>query len=367
MTKKALILSGIKWDTTTQRHHAIAYKLKDMGYEVYFVEGIVSSSFNFAKVIEKLKLKLSFRRQPRVVIPKNEIIIIKSSFINPHKGLFMIYNKFVINKLLNHIPNGFDIVVNYLPINTTELIIANISYRRLFYDCVRDFENWGGYPKGTKTIEDSLILKSEAVLVDSYYLFAKLRSNYPDKTIVQILPMLKKGQNTILSKGKPPEKITEISYIGQIGAHIDVGILKILTERGYNVHHFGGSSLKLDCNINNHGFFSDPRSLASEIITHSDALIIPYSGNMDGVIPAKIFECLSSNLPVFISDFYDSRLLSEMVYVYSDTKDLLSKIQKYEKQVQLKKNHFTKEYLNKHSSDNEIHIFESLIISKDNG
>jgi len=361
MPKRALILAGVKWDTTIQRHHAIAYHLSAIGYEVHFVEGIASSSFTIAKLFSRLRNMLFISSLGSAKVPRNNIRVITSPLINPQGGIFALFNNLRLRKLLASTSDNYDIIVNYLPVRTTQSIINRVSYKQLIYDCVRDFSNWGGYPPETSEIERELIHKADAVLVDSYYLYDKISKKYPIKEVVQVLPMLKNGQESILSQGIAPKKIHRISYIGQIAEHIDIAIMQSLARNGYELHHFGNAMLGVDIDMVTHGFISDPSRLAKQIIKNSDAILIPYRGNMDGVLPAKLFECLATNLPVFISDFYDSRVLHSMLYVYSSQEDLMRQLANYTVRDYSGKNKLIKRYLHDHSTEKEIKLFEKVI------
>lgn len=360
--KRALILAGVKWNTTMQRHHMVAERLVELGFEVYFVEGIVSSSFSisksFARIIQTFRPNnASFQAS----IKTGEVKIINTSFVNPHRGLFDLYNAYRWNVLRKKIPKSFDLVINYLPILTTERIVNDVSSKTLIYDCVRDFSNWGGYPSNIGDIEDRLVDRADYVMVDSYYLYNKMIALYPEKSIKQMLPMLKAGQAGIFAENKLPQKIKNVSYIGQVGSHIDVDKLNVLNDAGYNVHVFGNSLIELTGSVTMHGFISSPTELAHEIIMHSDALIIPYKGNMDGVIPAKLFECLATNLPVYVSDFYDARILDQMLYVYRDADELVSNIAAYDAKLQAERNKVTQQYLSEHSTQHELSVLDDIL------
>lgn len=346
--KKALILSGIKWNTTIQRHHAVARSLSEMGYEVYFVEGIVSSSFSLGKLLKKITGRLKGGVDTQSNVPKNDVYVVSGGFVNPHGGLFAYYNKRCVDGLLRHIPDEYELVVSYLPVKTTLHILDRVKTSRYIYDCVRDFTNWGGYPKDIRSIEKRLVELSESVLVDSYYLRDKMHKKYPEKNIQQILPMLKDGQAEVFEKGKPPLGIKKITYIGQISSHINIDIFDTLIEGDYEIHHFGDSTISLSPAIVSHGFTADPVELAQLILDNSDALIIPYKGNMDGVIPAKLFECLATNLPVFVNSFYDSRELADMLYVYNDAEDLMRQLDCFDIGDHAKRLEVTREYLGMH-------------------
>lgn len=368
MQKRALILSGIHWDTTVQRHHAIARHLAEHGYEVHFVEGIISSAFSVKKLLSKVSSRFNKKSMTSRVPRDDRIKLIHSPLVNPQGGMFGILNKAYIKSLLATIDSKYDVIINYLPVSTTRDIIDSVEYKTLIYDCVRDFSNWGGYPKDLPKIEHDLIIRSTAVLVDSYYLYDKLMKQYPDVNIFQILPMLKEGQADVLAKGVPPKIIKNISYIGQISDHIDVSTLRALSGHdGLTLHHFGDSTLRLHLDIVDHGFISDPRKLARDILKYSDAIIIPYKGNMDGVIPAKLFECLATSLPVFVSDFYDSRKLGDMLYVYSTNRQLLKAVHAYTQAEQIVRNSKSKAYLNKHDAEHEIRVLDAIIARKERG
>jgi hypothetical protein len=108
--KKALIISGIKWNTTIQRHHEVAKLLSRNGYNVDFLEGVVGSKFSFKKLIAKI---LSVARQSRnsEVPVDGGIRVIKSPFINPQKGLFAIFNNIKLRQLCANLEQEYDLIV----------------------------------------------------------------------------------------------------------------------------------------------------------------------------------------------------------------------------------------------------------------
>lgn len=332
MKKRALILAGIPWNTTIQRHHNFAFFLESLGYEVFFIESIPSSKFTIKKLIERIK-KVNLSKENKPKVNASKINIQSERFINPMAGIFWTINKFQVKKLVNTIGNEFDVVINYLPINTTNYILESIKSDNIIYDCVRDFENWGGYPKNISDYEKKVILKSNVVTTDSYYLTNKIKNRYKDKKCVQILPTIDEKQIAVLRKGKVKDKIKNILYFGTVGSHLDIDIFDQLIQDGYNIHIIGEiyPGLKLNEGVIHHGFVSDLEMLAKKIVEHADAIIIPYKGNMDGVIPAKLMQCIATGLPIFINRFYDSEVLEKYLYVYKNYTELEDKIKGYSK------------------------------------
>lgn len=354
MKKKVLILAGIPWDTTIQRHHNISWFLEENNYDVYFVEKIPSSNFSF----KKLKSALKNRANNKLEVPSKGVKRYKTSFFNPHKGILKKYNKVKTKKIIKEVGNDFDIVITYLPINTTFLFLNEIKYKFLIYDCVRDFTNWGGYSKDIAKIEEELSKKVDLILTDSYYLTNKYK-NYKYKT-VQILPTIDTESVNILTKAIIKKQIKKIVYFGAVGQHINYNIFNKLSTLDYEVHIIGNVDLdiqeKLSKKIVSHGFVNDLQELSRKIISIADAIIIPYKGDMNGVIPAKLMQCISTGLPIYINEFYDSLALDDLLYIYRDETELVKLLSQYSIGNHYNRNIKMKEYFEKNSKDNKLDV-----------
>lgn len=321
------MLTGISWNDTFQRHQQFAIYLKRHGYQVVFVERIVSSKFSVSKLVSTLKSrKKVYGKAIRNGV--EGISLANYHFLNPEDGIFKLVNIFKIKQLLNKYGTDYDVVFNYLPINTTRMIIDRLRYNHLVYDCVRNFEEFGGYRDDIIEEEKYIISKSEKVFTDSYFLTNKMRKLKSD--VVQFLPIT----NSDWLKGCKPKKInsiTEITYFGTVrDQDLDVGILKDLSLLGYNIHIWGNVLTEVNFNFINHGFESDLEKLAREISTISDAIILPYRGKIDGIIPAKLVQSLCTKLPVFCTKFYDSAVLKDCLYLFDDTEQLNKMIENFD-------------------------------------
>lgn len=352
--KNAVILSGIAWDTSLQRHHNIANWLYEMGYNVFFVEKITSSKFSFKKLYQKIKIR---KKGVKINNPRNNINVISYKFLNPE---FKRYNKRLCDKIINELPENIDLVINYLPIETTLYFLDKLNYKKLIYDCVRDFSNWGGYCRSIIEIEKEIISRSNLIFTDSYYLTNKLQNIYKDKNIVQLLPIFEKFQEEICNE-KINNKINSMVYFGQLGNHVDADLLKQLSENNITINIIGDISVDLNFKYNYFGFFSDKRKMIEKIIETSDAIIIPYKGNMDGVIPVKTLESLATLKPVFISSFYDSRVLSDYLYVYDSCDDLKEKILNFNDDEYLQRIKKIKKFLADNTSSKQYEKFKQEV------
>lgn len=333
--KKVLILSGISWNSTYQRHQKIANYFGKKNCEVYFIEDIISSKITILKILNFLFYKFKNICQIKKENQKNKNVrLIKKKFINP-QGMLNYYNYIVVKKILLEIGNSFDIVINYLPIETTRYILKNINYKILVYDCVRDFQNWGGYPNNLVKIEQNLIKNSNFILVDSFYLYKKMSELKLGKKVLQILPTLTLNEYSFYKKYKKEViQIKKLTYFGTIDSRsLDLDILNKLA-RYFEINLIGKieGRINLNKNIKIREYISNLEELAIKVMEISDAIILPYSEKMDGVIPAKTVQTLATGLPVFIKEFYDSKKLNEYWYTYKNFDELLEKITLFNKE-----------------------------------
>lgn len=286
-------------------------------------------------------------------------------FANPDKGIFFMYNKTKAKKLkkiyINKTGNTkIDLIINYLPISTTKMIIEQFEYKRLIYDCVKDFENWENAPVDVKYYERILVNKADAVLVDSYFLLNKIEKKFQIKAF-QFLPIVTNDWLEGCKANTIKENICNFAYFGTIDEHIDVEIFKMLTLKGYKIHIWGKINKNLDFDYIYHGFKNDMKILVKEILQYSDAILIPYKGNMDGVIPTKIMQALSTMLPVFCSTFYDSRFLNNYLYLYEEPSKLINLIEEFNYKMHQKKNKEIEKYLKDKDEIRQYEYFKKVI------
>ncbi|RKI37717.1 hypothetical protein D7V86_20885 [bacterium D16-51] len=356
--KKALLLTGISWMDPLQRHQQFASYLSKLGYEVYFVEHIVSSKFSIKKVIQLFKTAKLNRTRPKNEIPSH-VHLVNMGFINPGNGFFALVNFFKVIKMLKVYGKKYDLVINYLPINTTRFILNNIERKNTIYDCVRNFNGWGGYYKSIEKEEAYLSSIVNAIFCDSFYLKNKFRN--AEVPVIQFFPIANDKWLEGCAIKKDIMKIKKIGYFGTIDKHIDINVFKLLINRGYEIHFWGVIECEVDLKLYRHGYVKDLGVLASQIIATVDAILLPYRGNMDGVIPAKMFQALSTKLPVFCSNFYDSRYLNKYIYVYNSKKELVELMSNYTLKQHMEKVKCIDEFLGGKDESNQFQKFKRAI------
>ncbi len=365
--KKALILSGIYWNETWQRHQQFAEYLAAMGYKVYFVEHIISSVLTAEKIkgiVKKAEAINITKENPR----HKNIELCSVGYLTPQKGLFFLWNKLKNKKLVEEIGSDFDVVINYLPINTTRNLLEQIHCRTLVYDCVRNFTGWSGcqYPADIAHEELTLCEKANMIFTDSIFLTDKIKGLGYGQKVEQFFPVINESWIKGVVKNKEINEIKKVAYFGTFSkTHNNVEVYQALANAGIEIHIWGSVPSDLEFSYIDHGFKNNLEELSREITTICDAIVIAYSGNMDGVIPAKLCQAMGSKLPVFISDFYDSRKLAEYVFVFVGEDDLIHKIKSFDVNEYLPKYEAIVRFLEGKNEGAQYARFESVLSKKE--
>ncbi|EOY4909551.1 hypothetical protein [Vibrio alginolyticus] len=327
---KVLIISGVGWNENYQRQQKIATEICNLGHEVDYMQGFVTSKFKFSKF--KSYINKVFINQPKTKITKiqNEKpkeLSINSIFTLPSTNIvFDLINSSLVKKKSQH----YDFVISYLPVKSVHHYISSLPNNPyVIYDCVRNFPEWPGYPSDMIKQEKEFIDIVDDIWVDSFWLKDKFE-NYGFNP-KQLLPTI---DLSVFNKTKQSvSKIKKIVYYGLISHKIDLEAIKILLDSDYDITFIGPkeSNVVLDERIR-HIPQSSQKDIVKHVYENADALIIPYvSSGMDGVIPAKTIECLSFGIPTFLSSFFDSQKLNDYFYVYRDSNELKNMIKNFDK------------------------------------
>jgi len=327
MTKRALVISGIAWDATYQRHQLNANILAELGYQVDFLQSCKTSRIGFSRIFYFLLLKFmkafGYNKSCAMHNFKNSNVkVISSSLLPPGGKLNYLCNRFIFRFLLSHkLHKKYDLIFYYVPIDIVDFLERN-EETLVIYDCVRAFSQWGGYHECLYKNEKKLVSYADHILCDSFYLKdIHLPSIANPNKVVQLIPPVEVKRNDFIVEH---ERINKIGYFGSISDHIDLEVFFLLIEKGYEIYYWGGDESHLPVEVRRMGYEADQNVLLQQIVDTCDALIIPYKGKMNGVYPAKLSISLSSGLPVYCSSFYDSDKLLDIIYVYSSKNELLT-------------------------------------------
>lgn len=297
-----VILSSIDWNATWQRHQAFAYLWAKDGRRVFFVENLgfraprlsdwrrvarrVFSAFRGSLVRRPVTPEGVELVSPWVLPPTNKLFRkLNSRFFAPALGW----------RLRQRGLEARPIVVCYLPTSTTLDLLDELEPLAAVYDCVDNFHGHPDAPRNLTQTEEALLRRVDAVVTTSPMLTQAQAKRH--RRVVEIHQGVEQKFFIDAQGRRPPRKLC---YFGTIWEALDFDAIRELAAAGLEIDLIGPlkSAPPLPENVR----ILPPVAHAElpKRLKRYDGLLLPYrdSEYNKGVVPAKLFECLATGLPV---------------------------------------------------------------------
>lgn len=306
MRATVLIISSVHWHATWQRHHDIAWGLAEQNYDVIFLEPLPK---RWPKMRDWRRVLGRIAESPEMAgycpQPKHPEVELRSPRALPDHGLAgvgrLVNNKYFLPHLVNALrTSGLSrplVVINYLPTPSARTLALSLKPDLYIYDCVMD---WANLPYGPSLEQSELEMLDEVdvVFADSPYLIDKMKHSH--ERVVPIFPAVH-VERFAEARSEPPQSRTpKCVYFGGIGMHLDMDLLRRVSHR-FPLQLIGPARTRIN------GFSAEteflgpvPHSQLSGLLRDADVLLLPYRRDLrfvQGVIPAKTFECLATGKP----------------------------------------------------------------------
>ncbi|MDQ1911634.1 hypothetical protein RAC89_14580 [Paenibacillus sp. GD4] len=290
-------------------------------YNVIYLE---NTGFRNPKVKDWKRIISIFKKNNKYVNPKpSNLVVVKPVIFPPNGIIFRLLNKYIfipllIRKIKSLGFNERDIAFIYLPSFTSIELLRQLSPSKVIFDCVANFSDHNEKPKDYDRIISQLMKIVDTVITDSNLLYTQYNNMHHN------VHQLHQGVNTEKFKYQEPyiNEFRSICFFGAIDDRIDWGYMDILEQNGVKVDLIGAVK---SANIPNRYTIKGPfkqDELFCEINKY-DAFIIPYklSSFADGIIPAKIFECLAIGKPLLASRLPSLEPYNDVIYLCETPED----------------------------------------------
>ncbi|NJE49566.1 glycosyltransferase [Thermococcus sp. 9N3] len=316
---RALIISGVKWDSIWSHAHEFSRALSE-NYSVIFVDppGVLTG--------EQPHLKVLSRR------PRGKIQVVEGGYSKRLGVEFFI--RFELNAIKALLKENPDIVIfyNVLPGFIT-FILSKLSRKKIIF----------------LYVDDHVELLNNKIARIITLLVLPLFVKYSDGVISTARVLYKKSKkcpkafyipngvhlDDLKFLGKIPHKITNVYFIGTLGKWVRIEDFISLAKMGFRVFVIGSGErfnelqaiAQNNSNIQLYGYVDRDNALI-EIAKNCDLGIIPFFKNKltDAVSPLKLFEFLALNKPVVASSTVELESFEGYVLLYSTRKDLIEKV-----------------------------------------
>lgn len=317
---KVVIISNNDWDGLWYQRQQFASMYARAGHEVLFI----NKTLQRYPIVKDFKDRF-FRKNAHSQLKRNSIpsgVRVVSIYTLPPVPLFRYANKLMIKRSLTN--SGFkycDLLITYVPSYTSQDIIEYLKPSKSAYINVHNYDD--------DEVVKSLLQSEKQLCSKIDYLFADSQFNHD--RLVRIsngreVNFSEPGVNSLLFasayRGDETQKRLTIGYFGGIGSHLNLDLYNNLSEN-FNVVFVG--SFNRD-NIRER--LSDKIRLIEpvsnnelpQIMKSWDIIAILYNptGYVHGVIPAKIYECLSTAKPIIVSGLSNLMSIKDVVYEISE-------------------------------------------------
>lgn len=311
-----VIISVVHWHFTWQSPHNMASELAQRGYRILFVEPLPKRwprISEFRRVLGRLTgdhVAAGFGQQS--LVPGMEIV---SPRLFPDAGRITrsINRRFFVPAIANKLKQDLErplVVINYLPTSASLALMESLQPDATFYHCNNDWSNDPFAP--SHEFEAKLAASVDMVWADSPVNIARM-----SKISKNVVPLSVGVDIDLFARARrEPERLTDrplCAYFGTVRRSLDLELLKKISIR-YRLRLIGPVRTSLE------GLSKETEIVGQvsqekvpELLHDADVLILPYDQTIhnQGVMPAKLFECLATGKPIIATGL-------DTVYDYAD-------------------------------------------------
>ena len=298
-----VILSSIEWGFLWQRHQIFASYLTKLASQVVFVESLpkrLPSATELSRVLRRLKGVTHFYSPYTSVRPPN-LEIISPKALPPLSPMLDRINKAIflprLARAILDLSGPKPIVITYLPTRTALDLLDLLNPCLVVYDCVTYWKADPRAPASAGELEPTLLERADTVIADSDFLVSHVGKRRPD--VVQIPPGVDFEHFNSLSR-RVVKKVEIACYFGGVGPRINVNLLARVA-RHFRLLIVGPIRVRMPPLPETARVTGPvPHQQLPGYIREADVLLLPYLVNefTQGVMPAKLFECFATGLPI---------------------------------------------------------------------
>ena len=339
---RVVIISNNDWDGLWYQRQQFASMYAASGHEVLYINKTLQRTPRLKDFWERFFCKSYETKIISNIIPEN--VTLKYIYTLPPYKWINTINRLVVKFALRGTKwKDCSLLITYIPTYSALDIIEEIMPRKWAYVNVHNYN-------ADKVVSD--LLKSERVVCqrashlfgDSLFNINRLK-NISNKVVYDSQP----GVNSTIFKkahrGDEANVANSIYYFGGIGEHLNIDLYNELSY-SYEVVFIGKfNSERIKKRLSDR--IRIVPSVSNEelpvILRHADVLGLFYEKNsyVDAVIPAKIYECISTLKPVIVSGMNEMQSLKNALYIVGpkveEVKQVLSNLSDSETALMIKK------------------------------
>ena len=321
---KVVFVSNNDWDGLWYQRQQFATMYAERGHKVLFINKTLQRLPKLKDFKERFAKKSKAMSNP---IPNGVSVV--SIYTLPPLKCFNRINRLILGRKLK--PLGFesaDLLITYIPTYTALSIIDLLTPKKAAYINVHNYDA-DEVVRDLLLAEIDLCQRVDYLLADSVFNRQRL-TRISGREAFDSLPGVHTNVFKQSFRGDEANKRQTIMYFGGIGSHLDFNLYNQLSDH-FTVTFIGKFNSeelreKLSPKILVHP--PVPNSTLAQLLKEADIIGIFYlqSDYIDGVIPAKIYECLATMKPIIATGMGEMKALEGLVYQADNSFESVVKI-----------------------------------------
>lgn len=317
---KIVIVSNNDWDGLWYQRQQFASMYACRGHQVLFINKTLQRLPHMKDFLDRFLKNKSVTIINSNVVPQN--VKVKTIYtLPPFKSINFINNHIVKNYLKDSEWSNCDLLITYVPTYTALDVIDVLKPKKWAYINVHNY-NADQVISDLLRSEKQVCLNANYLFADSIYNMNRLKNISNNRDVFPSEPGVNTKNYIKAFRGNESQTIKTIGYFGGIGLHLNFDIYNLLAKK-YNVVFIGNlNNEEVKPLLSNKIKIIPPvsNSKLPELLQSVDILGLFYNKTdyVNGVIPAKIFECISTLKPVVTTGMDNVRILGNAIYCCND-------------------------------------------------
>ncbi len=326
-----VIMAELDWGGLYAQSHVMARGFADLGHRVFYMNRTLQRWPRFRHLAARL-----FPRPSLGVVaaepwlPDNISVI--NLWVGPPVSWMRTLNRYMIKRAMRNYNIKDPVFLTYVPSYNCLDLADYLKPSLTAYVCYHNFDADVVVPD--LLVSEKEIIKSyDLLFADSQFLMKRLERLSGGRKIYQSPPGVHFNLFRNAYRGDEADKKKKICFYGGAGIHLDWNVYNKLCDDhevifiaviSQQAKSMMDPRIKVLPPVPNHSL--------PELLREMDVLTILYkrSDYIDGVIPAKFFECIATGKPVLVSGLEEARPYSDCVYDTFNspekTLDIISKL-----------------------------------------
>lgn len=317
MKPDILIISTNDWNGFWFQRQEFAGRFAADGHRVFYVNRIPQRIPKPGRIIRWL-----FARHQAVQMenPIPEGVYVFRPLLLPPFGLLRPINRLLWKRALRKISiegPKHPVLITYQPTYNVLDLLPLLEPSRLVYVNTHNYDADPSCPKALLRSEALLARRADALLADAEWNRGRLERYEPAVPVERAMPGVSVEKFSRSYRGDEAEKRKIISFFGDIGRHLDVELYNQLADE-FEIRFIGIADASVASALSPKITVLPPviPEKLPEALREADILSIFYKASdyVNGIIPAKFFECLATGKPLFVSGLPETLAFGDVVY-----------------------------------------------------